>query len=135
MRGVTLSWLLAALLALPLTGQAASGAWQASASGPSLGVRGNWLLSPALKAPSAAPGTISLVNWRYTLSRPAPSGLVVRLCASQRCVELDGASGSTRGLANVAADETLHLAFGFQGQGALPPGLRVVSSEVMVNYQ
>ncbi len=81
MRGVTLSWLLAALLTLPLTGKAASGAWQASASGPSLGVRGNWLLSPALKAPSAAAGTISLVNWRYTLSRPAPAGLVVRLCA------------------------------------------------------
>ncbi len=51
MRGVTLSWLLAMLLALPLTGKAASGAWQASASGPSLGVRGNWLLSPRLKRP------------------------------------------------------------------------------------
>jgi len=25
--------------------------------------------------------------------------------------------------------------FGFAGSGALPPGLRVVSSEVMVNYE
>ncbi|ORM75039.1 flagellar protein FlhE [Pantoea wallisii] len=127
--------MLLSAMALSLSADAASGAWSASVSGPGLGARGNWLLSPALKAPSAAPGVISTVNWRYTLSRPAPSGLVVRLCASQRCVELDGASGTTRGLANVTADETLHLAFGFQGQGALPPGLRVVSSEVTVNYQ
>lgn len=123
------------MFALPLTAAAATGAWSASVSGPSLGARGSWLITPALKAPSAAPGVISQVNWRYTLSQPAPSGLVVRLCASQRCVELDGASGMTRGLANVDAADTLHLAFGFQGQGALPPGLRVISSEVTVNYQ
>ncbi|MDY0926566.1 flagellar protein FlhE [Pantoea trifolii] len=123
------------MMALPLAVDAASGAWTANASGPSMGVRGNWLKTPALRAPSSAPGNISLVNWRYQLSRPAPSGLLVRLCAGDRCVEIEGASGSTRGLANVAAEETLHLAFGFQGKGALPPGLRVVSSEVTVNYQ
>ncbi len=122
------------LMTLPLAAEAADGAWTASASGPSLGVRGNWLMTPALRAPSAAPGMISVVNWRYQLSRPAPSGLVVRLCASQRCVEIEGASGSTRALANVSAEETLHLAFGFQGRGALPPGLRVIGSEVTVNY-
>jgi len=27
------------------------------------------------------------------------------------------------------------MVFGFAGSGALPPGLRVVSSEVMVNYE
>ncbi len=123
------------IIALPLAANAASGAWTANASGPSLGVRGNWMKTPALRAPSSAPGTIYLVNWRYQLSRPAPSGLVVRLCAADRCVEIEGANGSTRGLANVAAEETLHLEFGFQGQGALPPGLRVISSQVTVNYQ
>jgi flagellar protein FlhE len=123
------------MMVLPLASNAASGAWTANVSGPSLGARGNWLMTPALRAPSSAPGNISLVHWRYQLSRPAPSGLVVRLCAANRCVEIEGASGSTRGLANVAAQETLHLAFGFQGTGALPPGLRVVSSEVTVNYQ
>ena len=105
------------MMALPLSVDAA-GSWNDSASGPSLGVRGNWHTTPALKAPSPAVGAITVVNWRYQLSRPAPSGLIVRLCATQRCV-----------------DETLHLAFGFQGKGALPPGLRVVSSEVTVNYQ
>lgn len=122
-------------LLLPLWAVAAEGAWHASASGPSLGARGNWLSSPPLRAVGPVQGVISQVSWRYKLSRPAPSGLVVRLCANQRCVLLDGASGTTRGLAHVAADETLHLAFGFNGRGAMPPGLRVVSSEVTVNYQ
>ncbi len=127
--------LLGVLLALPLLANAGGGAWTAQASGPTLGVRGNWLITPALKAPSAAAGTISEIYWRYELSRPAPSGLVVRLCATTRCVEIEGESGSTRGLANITAEDTLHLAFGFQGRGALPPGLRVISSTVTVNYQ
>ncbi|WP_312830383.1 flagellar protein FlhE, partial [Pantoea anthophila] len=37
--------------------------------------------------------------------------------------------------AHLSADEPLHMVFGFAGSGALPPGLRVVSSEVMVNYE
>ncbi|ORM57570.1 flagellar protein FlhE [Pantoea rodasii] len=123
------------MMALPLIVDAATGAWSDSVSGPTLSVRGNWRMTPALQAPSSASGTITVVNWRYQLSRPAPSGLIVRLCAGQRCVEIEGGSGSTRSLATIAADETLHLAFGFQGQGALPPGLRVVSSQVTVNYQ
>ena len=72
------------MMALPLRVDAATGAWSASASGPSLGARGTWLMTPALKAPSAAPGTITVVNWRYQLSAPPPSGLVVRLCTTQR---------------------------------------------------
>ena len=123
------------MVALPLYVNAAGGAWSDSASGPSIGVRGNWLMTPAMKAPSSAPGAITTVSWRYQLSRPAPSGMIVRLCTTQRCVEIEGGSGSTRGLANIPAEETLHLAFGFQGKGALPPGLRVVSSEVTVNYR
>jgi len=123
------------MVALPLNVNAAGGAWSDSASGPSIGVRGNWLMTPAMKAPSSAPGAITTVSWRYQLSRPAPSGMIVRLCTTQRCVEIEGGSGSTRGLANIPAEETLHLAFGFQGKGALPPGLRVVSSQVTVNYQ
>jgi len=59
------------LLFTPLAGIAATGAWSASVSGPGLGARGSWLLSPALRAPSAAPGNIAVVNWRYQLSRPA----------------------------------------------------------------
>lgn len=123
------------LLLLPLLAQAAGGAWQASASGPLLANRGSWQRSQPLSSPADVRGEISVVNWRYQLSKPAPSGLEVRLCGAQRCTTLEGASGSTRGLAHLRADETLHMVFGFAGSGALPPGLRVVSSEVMVNYQ
>lgn len=123
------------LLMLPLLAQAAGGAWHASASGPLLANRGSWQSSQPLRSPSSVSGQINVINWRYQLSKPAPSGLEVRLCAAQRCISLDGASGTTRGLAHIAADETLHMVFGFAGSGTLPPGLRVISSEVMVNYK
>jgi flagellar protein FlhE len=128
-------WTLALLLIFPLLASAAGGAWQASASGPPLANRGSWQRSQPLISPVDVRGEISVINWRYQLSKPAPSGLEVRLCGAQRCTTLEGASGSTRGLAHLSADETLHMVFGFAGSGALPPGLRVVSSEVMVNYE
>lgn len=127
--------LLLILLLSPGIAGAADMAWHASASGPTLSLRGSWLRSPALKPPEHTQGAIRVINWRYQLSGPAPSGLQVRLCAEQRCAVLEGASGYTTGLANVAANETLHLVFGVMGKGNLPPGLRVVSSEVMVNYR
>ncbi|MFH8134790.1 flagellar protein FlhE [Pantoea osteomyelitidis] len=126
--------LLLAFLLLPGLVNAADFAWHASASGPTLSQRGSWLRSPPLTPPAKTHGSIRVVNWRYQLSGPAPSGLQVRLCALQRCAVLEGASGTTRSLANVAADEPLRLVFGVMGKGRLPPGLRVVSSEVMVNY-
>lgn len=123
------------LCMLPLCSQAAGGAWHASANGPLLANRGGWQRSQPLLPPKNTGGYIDVVNWRYQLSKPAPAGLEVKLCAAQRCTSLDGGSGSTRGLAHLSADETLHMVFGFAGTGRLPPGLRVVSSEVMVNYR
>lgn len=122
------------LLLLPLMAHAASGGWHASVSGPGLTQRGSWLVSPALPPATGVSGAITMVNWRYQLNMRAPSGLKVRLCAPQRCVLLEGASGITLGLAHLPANQALHFAFGFTGKGDLPPGLRVVSSEVMVNY-
>ncbi|MFV9669283.1 flagellar protein FlhE [Pantoea graminicola] len=130
MRGLIL-----ALMLLPLAAQAGGGAWNASASGPPLANRGSWQRSQPLVPPADIAGEVSVISWRYQLSRPAPSGLEVRLCGEQRCTTLEGASGITRGLAHLNASETLHMVFGFAGSGALPPGLRVVSSEVMVNYE
>ncbi|THB85884.1 flagellar protein FlhE [Pantoea allii] len=128
-------WRVTALLMLPLMAQAAGGAWSATANGPLLANRGSWQRAQPLTPPADVGGEVSIVNWRYELSRPAPSGLQVRLCGEQRCTSLEGASGTTRGLAHLNAGETLHMVFGFAGSGALPPGLRVVSSEVMVNYE
>ncbi|KGD81321.1 flagellar protein FlhE [Pantoea sp. BS_4] len=121
-------------LLLPLFAQAADGAWSASAAGPLMANRGSWQSSQPLTPPGQVSGAITVVNWRYQFTQPVPSGLQVRLCAEQRCTELDGASGSTRGLAEVAAGETLHMVFGFAGGGSLPPGLKVVSTAVTVNY-
>lgn len=120
------------LTSLPL--QAATGAWHASASGPQLGHRGSWMAAKPLRPPAGVSGSITQIAWRYQLSGAAPSGLRVRLCGGQRCVTLEGGSGVTRELAQLAADETLYMTFGFLGRGSLPPGLRVISSEVMVNY-
>ena len=124
---------LLSLSALPL--YAATGAWHASASGPALSNRGSWVKSKPLRAPPGVTGAVTLINWRYQLTGPAPSGLQVKLCGAQRCAELEGGSGTTRALAHLDAGETLYMVFGVAGRGALPPGLRVLSSDVMVNYQ
>ncbi|MEZ3498933.1 flagellar protein FlhE [Pantoea sp. KPR_PJ] len=121
------------MVSLPL--HAASGAWHASASGPALSHRGSWMKSKPLVAPPGTAGAVSVINWRYQLTGPVPSGLQVRLCGVQRCATLEGGSGATRELAHLNAGETLYMLFGVAGRGALPPGLRVLSSEVMVNYQ
>ncbi|MGE9549894.1 flagellar protein FlhE [Erwinia amylovora] len=124
------------LLLLCLPGVAmAGGAWQATGNGPGLQNRGMQAFSPVLSAPEGVQGTITQISWRYTLTGPAPSGLIVHLCAQSRCVVLEGASGSTRGLTNVNAAENLHFVYGVQGKGKLPRALRVLSNEVMVNYR
>lgn len=124
-----------ALCLISVPSLAASGAWHASASGPALSYRGGWFKSRPLTAPAGISGNITEVSWRYKLTGPAPSGLQVQLCSTQRCTPLEGASGVTHGLAQVEAGETLHMVFGVAGKGTLPPGLRVLSAGVMVNYR
>lgn len=123
------------LCLLPQLALAAGGAWHASSPGPGLINRGMQLPSPGLKAAEPVSGSITEINWRYRLAGPTPSGFAVWLCSENRCVQLDGASGSTRGLTNIQADETLHFVYGIQGTGRLPQMLRVLGNEVMVNYR
>lgn len=123
------------LAVLPQLALAAGGAWHASAPGPGLINRGMQLSSPDLKAAEPISGAITEISWRYTLTGPTPSGFAAWLCAERRCVQLDGASGATRGLTNIQAGETLHFVYGIQGRGRLPQMLRVQSNEVMVNYR
>lgn len=127
-----LLWL---LMALPVVSLAADGAWHASASGPALSNRGVEASSHPLSPPEAVSGSMGEVVWRYTLMAPAPAGLQVRLCAESRCVPIEGASGTTLGLTNVAAGETLRFIFQVEGKGRVFPVMRVLSNEVMVNYQ
>ncbi|MCX0500607.1 flagellar protein FlhE [Erwinia billingiae] len=122
------------LLCLPGVALAAGGAWQASSIGPGLQNRGMQAASPALTASEAVDGSITEVAWRYVVNGPVPSGMMVHLCAETRCVALDGASGATRGLSNLAANQSLHFVYGVQGKGRLNRDLRVISNQVMVNY-
>lgn len=125
--------LLSLVMLLPALASA-SGAWQASSPGPGLQNRGMQASSPALTAREPVKGAITEVSWRYVLTRPAPSGLIVHLCAEKRCVPLDGASGTTRGLSNLTAFQSLYFVYGVQGKGRLDRDLRVLSNQVMVNY-
>ncbi|WP_456309983.1 flagellar protein FlhE [Serratia proteamaculans] len=123
------------LLTLPGVSIAAEGGWHASATGPSLSNRGVQASSRPLTPPEPVTGVMSTVIWRYTLTAPAPAGLQVRLCSESRCVPVEGGSGSTQGLTNVAAGETLRFIYQVEGKGRVFPVLHVLSNEVMVNYQ
>lgn len=122
------------LLIVPLMAMADS-AWHASSNGPVLQNRGMQAMSPSLNAAEPAAGSITQIAWRYQLSGPAPTGMVVWLCAQTRCVEIEGANGTTRGLTNVSAAESLHFVYGVQGKGRLNLPVSVISNEVMVNYR
>lgn len=125
----------ALLAALPTLALAASGGWSASGSGPAISNRGVQASSPALTSPQPVSGTITEISWRYQLTGPVPAGLQAKLCSSSRCVAIEGSSGSTRGLTHVAASESLRFVFYVEGKGRLFPVFRVLSHQVMVNYQ
>ena len=128
-------WLLALAL-LPLFAQAAGeGSWQASGIGATLGNRGVAASSRALAPSQPVSGLMTLVAWRYKLNGPTPGGLLVKLCSVSRCVPIEGQSGTTRGLTNVAAGEPLRFVWEVPGGGKLFPPLRVQSNQVIVNYR
>ncbi|WP_310607203.1 flagellar protein FlhE [Buttiauxella brennerae] len=113
----------------------AEGAWQASGVGATLSHRGVAASSRALAPTQPVSGVMTMVAWRYELIGPTPAGLNVRLCSVTRCVEIEGQSGTTRGLTNVAANEPLRFVWQVPGGGSLFPALKVRSNQVIVNYQ
>ena len=124
------------LILFPLmTHAAGEGAWQASGVGATLSHRGTSASSRALAPSQPVNGVMTMVAWRYELIGPTPAGLNVRLCSSTHCVEIEGQSGTTRGLTNVAANEPLRFVWKVPGGGALFPVLKVQSNQVIVNYK
>lgn len=123
------------LLLVPGLCQAVASSWSASDIGPGIGNRGVQASSRPLSPRQPVQGAINQIAWRYQLASPAPAGLQVKLCSSSRCTPLEGGSGVTSGLTNVAAGETLRFVYLVEGKGRLFPPLRVVSNGVMVNYQ
>lgn len=121
---------------------AASGSWSDTQRGVTLQNRGVMASSAPLAAPQSSPlrqrasATITTVSWNYRLTGPRPAGLQVSLCnTTNRCVALDADSGQTRSFYGQAAISPMRLVYFVPGKGVMNPPLRVLSNQVIVNYQ
>lgn len=121
---------------------AVSGSWSDTQRGVTLQNRGVMASSAALSAGEGAavrqraPATITTVSWKYELMGPRPAGLQVKLCNTvNRCVALDADSGQTKSFYGQAALSPMRLIYFVPGRGAMNPPLRVLSNQVIVNYQ
>ena len=121
---------------------AASGSWSDTQRGVTLQNRGVMASSVALVAGEGSPvrqrasATITTVSWKYELTGPRPAGLQVKLCNTMnRCVALDADSGQTRSFYGQAASSPMRLIYFVPGRGAMNPPLRILSNQVIVNYQ
>ncbi|CAI1561276.1 MAG: flagellar protein FlhE [Serratia proteamaculans] len=125
-------------LLAPLSLQAASGSWVADSVGATLEYGGERGESPRLRAPNELPDAnarITSVSWRYRLLAAEPAGMQVQLCTLTRCITLGGGSGSSIGLQGEPANAELRFVYYVQARGSLNPPLRVISNQVIVNYQ
>ncbi|WP_236640116.1 flagellar protein FlhE [Dickeya undicola] len=118
---------------------AQQGGWNTSVAGPSFQYKGILASSSALLPPSGlgvtAAQSVTVIYWRYQLRSPAPMDLAVKLCAANRCVNLDGASGQTRGLEGVPANSEFRMLFYVPGNGRMATSVDVASNEISVNYK
>lgn len=131
-RFLPLLWLVAA------SAQAVSGSWVADDVGVSLGQGGVQLASPSLRPPNALPDAnarITSVSWRYQLASTAPAGLQVQLCMPSRCIALDGGRGRSDALQGALANSEFRFVYSIDTRGTVFPPLRVLSNQVIVNYQ
>ncbi|MGO2369509.1 MAG: flagellar protein FlhE [Serratia sp. (in: enterobacteria)] len=125
-------------LLAPLSVQAISGSWVADSVGATLEYGGERGESPGLRAPNALPdgnARITSVSWRYQLLAGEPAGMQAQLCTLTRCIVLGGGSGSSSGLQGEPANAELRFVYYVQARGSLNPPLRVISNQVIVNYE
>lgn len=127
---------------LSLSAMAATGSWSDTRHGVTLQNRGVMMSSAALAATRSAPvrqqvsATITSISWKYELFGARPAGLQVQLCNTQNhCVMLDAEGGMTKSFYGQAAISPLRFVYFVPGSGALNTPLRVVSNQVIVNYQ
>ncbi|QTF07963.1 flagellar protein FlhE [Brenneria izadpanahii] len=94
----------------------------------------SFVFSAAEKLPQSA--RITSVHWQYTLTRKAfPSGLKVLLCTSIRCMELPGGKGTSLAFTGDWAGDEFYFSFSLPGKGPIKPPIRVLNSQLIVNYQ
>jgi len=142
MRGLFHSGLLTVSLFLSFACMATEGSWTDSHSGVNLQNRGVAATSSPFRAPAnslvtqSTDHTITSVSWRIQFLTAQPAGVQFKLCTeSNACAYLEGAVGETRAFYGKSAQSTFYLTYFVQGKGALYPPLRVVSNQLMVNYQ
>ncbi|QIZ47666.1 flagellar protein FlhE [Dickeya zeae] len=131
-------WGMTAVISSPVV-YAQQGGWNASLTGPSLQYKGMLASSPAFLPPSGLGVTptqsVTVVYWRYQLKSSAPIDLAVKLCAANRCINLDGASGQTYGLQGIPANSEFRMLFYVPGSGRMATSVDVASNEISVNYK
>ncbi|CNE34422.1 flagellar protein FlhE [Yersinia nurmii] len=130
--------ILAALVSVSWGAYSASGSWVADDIGVTQTLRGVPTSSPVLRPTTpyvTADHRIVSVSWRIQLLSAAPNGLQMKLCSPSRCIDLNGGSGISRGLAGESATSPLTFVYMIQGQGRVNPPLQVMSNQVIVNYQ
>ncbi|AHG22039.1 flagellar protein flhE [Chania multitudinisentens RB-25] len=126
------------LLLMPLAAQAVSGSWMASNDGVELRYGQTRAESPVLHPVGIYPNTqvrIRSISWRYQLMSAEPAGLRVQLCTAARCISLAGGSGYSDALEGEPADGEFRFVYYVQAHGALNPPLRVISNQLIVNYE
>ncbi|KFK96373.1 MULTISPECIES: flagellar protein FlhE [unclassified Serratia (in: enterobacteria)] len=126
------------LLLSPFAAQAVSGSWNASNDGIELGYGQLRAESQPLRPFNVLPGNsarITSISWRYQLLSAEPAGLQVQLCTLARCIALGAGSGRSEALNGEPADSEFRFVYYVQARGTLNPPLRVISHQVIVNYQ
>ncbi|AJC66850.1 MULTISPECIES: flagellar protein FlhE [Dickeya] len=135
---VTVFWGMVAVISSSVV-YAQQGGWNVSLAGPSFQYKGMLASSPAFLPPSGlgvtAAQSVTVVYWLYQLKSPAPIDLAVKLCAANRCINLDGASGQTYGLQGIPANSEFRMLFYVPGSGRMATSVDVVSNEISVNYK
>ena len=132
----------AACLAMLLSLQEAQaawrdGAWSAEGRGWTLRQRNQIGKSAPLRTTQSLPhhATITTLYWRYHLITPYPSGLKIALCSNTRCVDLPGGQGVSSAFAGDSANTAFTFSLTLPGKGAITPPVRMLQSQLIVNYR
>lgn len=132
---------MALFLLFPVCGVQAeerSGSWSDEGKQWVLNQRGRPAVSPLFSVSEKLPQSarVTTVYWQYKLTRKAlPSGLKVMLCTTIRCMDLRGGKGISQAFTGDWAGHDFYFSFSLPGKGAIKPPIRVLDSQLIVNYQ
>lgn len=114
------------------------GSWSDEGKSWVLNQRGRPAISPLFRVSERLPQSarVTSVYWQYKLTRKAlPSGLEVMLCTTVRCMPLRGGKGVSLAFAGDWAGHDFYFSFALPGKGPVKPPIRILKSQLIVNYQ